>query len=255
MYNLFTVLNSAYMPFGKIWLNSLHRNTDVEMIKKVYILDTGLSAEDLEYLKRFPKVNIVKSDIDIKHTSDALPKNSLWLQHVLRKTKFFRTVIKNDPTPLIMVDSDCMFVSDFLRHIPQGKDVLVCNRSYHQHDNWIASFFVVNNVENGLVFMKLWIDRMKKLMVEKPERGWFESHSLNLCLQELRQYNPYSLKVGDVFTANVACEEPDLFSEQDTSILHFKGTSKKTNFQERITRFDEVVDVKQEIWKYVNDQG
>jgi lipopolysaccharide biosynthesis glycosyltransferase len=248
MYNLFTVLNSAYMPFGKIWLNSLYEKTDIDMIKKIYILDTGLLPEDLEYLKKFAKVEIVLSDINIVNTSDALPKNSPWLQHVLRKTKYFRKVLRKDSTPLIMIDSDCMFINNFLKHIDNTKDVLVCNRSYHEHDNWIASFFVANKQKEGLVFMDLWIKEMKQLMREQPERGWFESHSLNLCLTRHKK----CVIIGDVHTKNVACEEPTQFDDT-TCILHFKGTSKKTNFNERINRFSSVIDLQQKLMDYIND--
>lgn len=248
MYNLFTVLNSAYMPFGKIWINSLHELSDIERIKKIYILDTGLLPKDLEYIKKFSRVEVVLSDINIINTSNALPRNSPWLQHVLRKTKYFRKVLKKDPTPLIMVDSDCMFLDNFLKHIDDTKDVLVCNRSYHDYDNWIASFFVSNKQKEGLVFMNLWIKEMKQLMKDQPERGWFESHSLNLCLQK----NKKCVIIGDVYTKNVACEEPTQF-DNNTSILHFKGTSNKTNFNERINRFSNVVNLDKKILSYLNE--
>ena len=249
MYNLFTVLNSAYMPFGKIWINSLYQLDDIESINKIYILDTGLLPEDVDYFKKFKKVEIVLSDINIINTSDALPRNSAWLQHVLRKTKYFRKILKKDPTPLIMVDSDCMFINNFLKHIDNTMDVLVCNRSYHNHDNWIASFFVANKPQQALVFMDLWIKEMKQLMKDQPQRGWFESHSLNLCLQK----NKKCAIIGDVYTKNVACEEPTQF-DSNTSILHFKGSTNKTNFNERINRFSTVIDLKKKIMDYINDK-
>lgn len=252
LYNIFTVLNSGYMSFAKVWINSLHENVDMQKVKTIYILDTGLIDSDIEYLEKFERVEIVISDINIQQTSNALPKNSLWLQHVLRKTKYFRKVLKMDDLPLVMIDSDCMFLSDFSEFIDTQEDVLVCNRSYHDHDNWIASFFVVNNKDNGLKFMKLWIDRMKKLMKDQPNRGWFESHSLNLCLKELKDSNENNLKVGDVFTHNVSCEEPSYFDHKNTKIIHFKGTDRKTDFSQRFRRFDSVIDVKQKIKDYID---
>ena len=239
MYNLFTVLNSAYMPFGKIWIKSLFDNVDQNKIKKIFILDTGLEQKDLNYLESFDKVEIVLSDIDIKQTSNAFTTNSIWLQHVLRKTKFFRKTLKEDNAPLIMIDSDCMFVGDFLEHIDTNYDVQVANRSYHDHDNWIASFFVANNVDNGSKFMNLWISRMRRLMKERPERGWFESHSLNLCLNELKGFNEHDLKVGNVETKFLSCETPELFCEKNTKIVHFKGKHAKADFNERLNRFQD----------------
>ena len=243
MYNLFTVLNSAYMPFGKIWINSLYKNVNLEQINKIFILDTGLKQDELGFLKTFDKVEIVVSDLAEERTSNASTRESIWLQHVLRKTKYFRKVLKNssEDTPLIMVDSDCCFLGDFFHLLDKETDVLVCNRSYKEEDNWIASFFVANNSNNGKLFMDAWIRRMRQLMKEKPERGWFESHSLNLIINELKHQNS-DIKISDVYTKNIACEELTMF-DKNTKIIHLKGTSNKTNFQERINRFKQFVDI------------
>ena len=236
-YNFYTVLNSAYMTFGKIWLLSLLDNIPSEKIENIIILDTGLKEEDVKYLNNFEKVVVLQSDLNLIHTSDVRPTNSYWLQHVLRKTKFCKVVLKLYNSPLIMVDSDCMFLGDVTEQLQQDKDLLVCNRSYKEENNWIASFFVINNPEEGKRFLSLWIKRMKKLMKERPERGWFESHSLNLLINEILEGGHGAFNMGDVFTANVACEEEEYFSHKNTMVVHFKGTGKKTDFFGRVGRF------------------
>lgn len=239
MYNVFTVLNSAYMRFGKIWINSLYHEADYDNVGKIFILDTGLTDEDKNYLTKYDKVQIVPSDIDIKESSNANYQKSVWLSHVLRKTKYFRQILEKGNSPLVMVDSDCMFIGDFSQHIDETYDVQVCNRSYHDRDDWIASFFVANNTKKGLFFMDLWMQRMKELMEERPERGWFESYSLNTCIKDLKTKKVENdLKIGDVETKDVACELPTL-SHADTKILHFKGTGNKLDFNERLNRFSD----------------
>jgi lipopolysaccharide biosynthesis glycosyltransferase len=242
-YDFFTVLNSAYMPFGKIWINSLTQNISKDKVGTIYILDTGLNNNDIEYLKSFSQVEIIMSDLCETATSDAVDKNSTWLKHVLRKTKYFKKILKQNDKPLIMVDADCMFLTDFFDYIDDTKDILVCNRSYRDHDNWIASFFVAKNTPAAYEFMNLWTKRMRRLMRESPERGWFESHSLNLCVNEIKEEKADNILIGDVFTKNVACEEISFF-DGDTSIIHFKGTSNKTDFRGRISRFNRVLDHK-----------
>tara|TARA_R100000231_G_scaffold132458_1_gene104977 strand:+ start:3135 stop:3944 length:810 start_codon:yes stop_codon:yes gene_type:complete len=248
MYNVFTVLNSAYMRFGKIWINSLYHEADYANVGKVFILDTGLTDDDKAYLTKYEKVQIVPSDIDIKESSNANYQHSTWLSHVLRKTKYFRQILEEGNYPLVMVDSDCMFIGDFSQHIDKDYDVQVCNRSYHERDDWIASFFVANNVEKGLFFMDLWMLRMREMMEERPERGWFESASLNICIKDLKTKIGNDLKIGDVETKDVACERPSLF-HKETKILHFKGTGNKLDFNERLNRFRSK-DIMDKIHKY-----
>jgi len=249
-YDFFTVLNSAYMIFGKIWLLSLLEQIPNDKIGNIIILDTGLKEEEIKYLKGFNKVTILQSDLNLVDTSDALPRNSNWLQHVLRKTKFCKVALKIHNSPLIMVDSDCMFLGDVTKNIEQDKDILVCNRSYKENDNWIASFFVVNNPEEGIRFLTSWIGRMKRLMIEQPHRGWFESHSLNLLLNEIRQGKHGEFNIGDVFTADVACEEERFFSYENTKLVHFKGTGQKTDFSGRINRFKKFQHVIEKVNQY-----
>lgn len=253
MYNIFTVLNSAYMVFGVVWIKSLHENVDLKKIKTIYILDTGLKDDDIKFLESYDKVEIIQSDLNEVSTSDAFPNNSIWLQHVLRKTKYFRKILRMDQSPLVMVDSDCMFTGDFLKHLNNTDDVLVCNRSYKNYDNWIASFFVANNADNGIEFLNLWISRMKRLMKEQPNRGWFESHSLNLIIEELKNDSDNKIKIGDVYTKNVACEEIKCYDNIGTNVVHFKGTDRKSNLISRFNRFDKIPEIKEKVFGYLNE--
>ena len=50
-YNVFTILNSSYIKFGKIWINSLYDKVDINKIENIFIGDTGLYKEDKNYLE------------------------------------------------------------------------------------------------------------------------------------------------------------------------------------------------------------
>ena len=62
-FDIYFVLNSAYIKFGKIFLESLHDKVDMNNVRNVYLSDTGLNEKDKEYVTSFDKVKIVDSGI------------------------------------------------------------------------------------------------------------------------------------------------------------------------------------------------
>ena len=46
------VLNSSYFNFGKVFINSLYDNVDIDNIDTIFIADTGLSKSNKEYFKK-----------------------------------------------------------------------------------------------------------------------------------------------------------------------------------------------------------
>ena len=45
-YDIYFVLNSAYIKFGKIFLESLHDKVNMDNVRCVYLSDTGLNEKD-----------------------------------------------------------------------------------------------------------------------------------------------------------------------------------------------------------------
>ena len=63
-YSIYTVLNSDYMTFGKIFINSLYDKVDMSKVDSVFILDIGLKKEDRDYLEKYKNVKILSTDFD-----------------------------------------------------------------------------------------------------------------------------------------------------------------------------------------------
>ena len=63
MYSIYTILNSAYLTFGKVFLNSLYDKIDMNQVQYIFILDTGLSDEDREFISKNDKVKIIDSGV------------------------------------------------------------------------------------------------------------------------------------------------------------------------------------------------
>ena len=68
-YNIFFILNSPYFIFGKILIKSIYKNCNTENVRKIYILDTGLSESEKKYLKSFDKVELLDSGLTTNFTN------------------------------------------------------------------------------------------------------------------------------------------------------------------------------------------
>ena len=158
-YNIITVLNEDYMGFGILFFNSLFDNVDLENINNIYIFDTGLQPKSKEYLNFFPKVNFVETD---KKTKFKKMHDKDWQENVYSKTEYLLATIKKDNLPTIMIDSDCIFVYDFMDLIDKNKDFVATRRNRSGFSNHIGSFFVINNVDKAQEFLQDWIEEIKK---------------------------------------------------------------------------------------------
>ena len=66
-YNIFTVLNEGYAPFGKLLVSSIFDKIDMEKLGEIIICDTGISEETREYFSLFPKVRVVDAGFKTVH--------------------------------------------------------------------------------------------------------------------------------------------------------------------------------------------
>ncbi|WP_341282111.1 hypothetical protein [Paenibacillus sp. FSL H8-0537] len=158
IFNVMTVLNSDYFDFGKLFVNSFYDNVDLSRIHKLYVYDTGLSEDDKKYLSVFPQMEIVSTELNTKHV---LLHDEDWRKNVYSKTAFLLQVIEKDSLPTVMIDSDCLFLSDFTRLIPENADFVACRREEQEaFCEYIASFFVINSIEKAPSFIREWREEM-----------------------------------------------------------------------------------------------
>ncbi|WP_338555614.1 hypothetical protein [Paenibacillus sp. KS-LC4] len=158
IFNVMTVLNSDYFDFGKLFVNSFYDNVDLSRIHKLYVYDTGLTEDDKKYLSVFPQMEIVSTELNTKHV---LLHDEDWRKNVYSKTAFLLQVIEKDSLPTVMIDSDCLFLSDFTHLIPENADFVACHREEQEaFCEYIASFFVINSIEKASSFIREWREEM-----------------------------------------------------------------------------------------------
>lgn len=157
-YNIMTVLNSDYFDFGKLFVNSFYDVVDLDLVHYLYIFDTGLSDMHKAYLEGFPKLKIVSTNLQTKHTE---LHDKDWCKNVYSKTQFLLDIVEQDKLPTVMIDSDCLFVKNFLEDMPDNHDFIVCKRDDREsYCEYIASYFIVNSIENAEAFIKEWREEM-----------------------------------------------------------------------------------------------
>ena len=153
-YNILTVANEDYKHFIKLFINSLFENCDMENIENVYVFDTGLSQETVDYLGDFPKVVVRQTDIDAK--SDQIHDEG-WKTNTYSKTKFLLSILQQDRIPTFMIDSDCIFVENFEDLIDWESDFVVCKRNRKGFSKYIGSFFGAIHISAACTFIAEWI--------------------------------------------------------------------------------------------------
>ena len=148
MYSIFTIMNSGYSNFGRIFFNSLHQNLTLDEIDTIWVGDTGIDERDREYLKQFKKVKLINSG---KITKNTQLHDKDWLESVTQKTRLLRSVCSVSESPVVMIDLDSYFVSDFHQYLKSDCDVQVVHRD--KEPRHIASWFAVNNLQKGIEFI------------------------------------------------------------------------------------------------------
>ena len=82
-HSIYTVLNSAYMTFGKIFVQSyLEHNLD--NCKYFFILDAGLTPSDRGWLSQFEPVHFLDSELNTEFKNGNT--SSDWTDTVVAKT-------------------------------------------------------------------------------------------------------------------------------------------------------------------------
>ena len=219
-YNIMVVLNSSYFNFGKVFMNSLYDNTNIDNINTIFIIDTGLSESDKEYFKTFNKVHIHDTGMKTSFDDGGTFGNG-WQQSVGSKTIIMKNLLNQTDIPLVMIDGDCIFVKDFAHLIDDSYDIQPCYRPKHGVP-YIASFVIAHNTKNCITFLDRWIALIEEKSMNVPR----ESPSLGEAVLELKG----KIKIGNVceFKVNTCNELVD-----DTLIIHLKGSSISRDIKER----------------------
>tara|TARA_Y100000593_G_C4291712_1_gene328571 strand:+ start:294 stop:998 length:705 start_codon:yes stop_codon:yes gene_type:complete len=179
-YNILTVSNEVYSPFLKLFVASYFDKISFENVNKIYIFDTGLSADTIGYLEKFPKVFVVETNMST--TSKEIHDDG-WKKNTYSKTKFLLSILQKDRIPTFMVDVDSIFVKSFEDIIDWDCDFVACKRNREGFSKHIGSFFGALNVEKSCDFILKWVDNIEYLK-NNTSMKHCESPALSKTIEE-----------------------------------------------------------------------
>ncbi len=233
-HSIYTVLNSAYMTFGKIFIKSYFEHNNCEHF---FILDAGLNKSDKKYLETFNKVQIIGSDVSTSFKNGNTSED--WTKTVVAKTFGLREILKTyDVTPLIMIDSDCLVLQNLSSLIDKTKDLQICHRKNHMTP-MLGSYVCFN--KPNLDFLDRWIETIPTISTP-----WKESPALG------KVYNEFKDKLNiDLIDENiVSCiHKSDI--NNNVRIVHFKSGGAHKTIEEAVQKRIYDRGYKEEVKKYV----
>lgn len=222
-HSVYTVLNSAYMTFGKIFVRSyLEHNLD--NCEHLFILDAGLSTDDIVWLSKHSegKVKIITSDINTTFRNGNTSED--WTKTVVAKTYGLREILNvYNTTPIVMIDSDCLILDKISSLIDIEKDIQICHRLNHQTP-MLGSYVSINRKCNE--FLDAWIETIPTI-----NTPWKESPALSLIYRKFKD----TLNIGLINEHIVSCFEKDKVDDK-VKIVHFKSGAAHRTIEESIQR-------------------
>tara|TARA_R100000541_G_scaffold753_2_gene4343 strand:+ start:4434 stop:5150 length:717 start_codon:yes stop_codon:yes gene_type:complete len=236
-HSIYTVLNSAYMIFGKIFIQSyLEHNS--EKCNYIFVLDAGLKEDDILWLQQFDKIKIIGSDVKTSFKNGNTSTD--WTDTVVAKTYGLREILNTYGfiTPLIMIDSDCLVLQDISSLIDQTKDIQICNRPEHETP-MLGSYVSINRRCPN--FMDRWIN-----IIPTISTPWKESPALSKAYLEFKNH----LSIGLIPEHIVSCYKKEDVNE-DVRIVHFKSGAAHKTIEESIQKRIYERGFGQEVKRYV----
>ena len=220
-HSVYTVLNSAYMTFGKIFIKSYFEH-NIDDCDYLFILDAGLEQKDINWLNQFEKVHIIGSDVNTTFKDGNTSAD--WTKTVVAKTYGLREIIKEyDVTPIIMIDSDCLVLQKLSPLIDMEKDLQICYRHNH-HTPMLGSYVSFN--KKCLHFLDQWINTIPTISTP-----WKESPALSKIYKDFKD----KLKIDLIDEHFVSCFDKDRIDD-GVRIVHFKSGAAHKTIEESIQK-------------------
>jgi len=253
-FNLLIMLNDPYIKLATLFLNSLHKNTNLNNLNKIIINNIGLSEKNKILLKnKYNKIEFYDTNKNFGFTK---MHSDEWLESLTYKTKSLLKIIKNnDNLPIIMIDTDMLVLKDFSHFINTNYDIQVCKREFESPRKdinlsmkYIASFLIINkNNEKVIHFLNDWIKEINNMIKQKLKPAY---ETPSLC-RMIDKYNSI-LKIDELDERHVSCDKK--YIENITYIIHMKSVGKEEgengNFDNRINNVSNFS--KKNILKYLD---
>jgi len=240
-FRIATVATFDYFPFLLVFLGSLYKNVDLERISNIEILMDACPDELVNYLEQFEKLRLTRlteshsfSGTHSKGRQGAVSEKLLFCQDLLTKSD----------EPLLLIDSDILFVRDLPDLSSSGHDIVftLIQNEQERHTrrdglriDFIGSAVYFSNAPSSLEFIRRWQATMRELILG-GYRPPYETPALNLLLQEEieKKNSSYGFMPDDLIAADQKCTS-------ETAAIHLKswGPSEETpmsNFLSRSSR-------------------
>lgn len=219
-HNILTVANENYREFLILFINSLFEFGQLQDTDTIYVFDTGLSESTRSYLAHFPKV-VVKDAGFV--TESAQIHDEGWKKNTYSKTTFLKQILSETQVPTFMIDSDSIFVQNFLDLIDTECDIIGCKRERSGFSKYIGSFFGAINVEQSLIFIDKWIENIN-LLQETTDLKHCESPALAKTIEE------NNFQVQDLPEQVVSA----VFPSDESRIFHLKSDHYALTVKDRL---------------------
>ena len=219
-YNIFFILNSPYFTFGKILLGSILNKCDKSRIEKIYILNTGLEKEQIEFVSNIEKVEVLDSGLDTDFSQGSWSED--WHTNISLKLRVLGSLIQQVEDPVLMIDADCMVTKDLGKILDKGGDIQLCYRGDTDPETpYLGSYFCVINNDACIKFIEDCIFEM-----EASSTRWLGS---KMWPKESKAMSKIAVKNADNLNiTNLTLSEVSEFKPEniDTcSVVHFKGSN------------------------------
>jgi hypothetical protein len=240
-FRIATVATFDYFPFLLVFLGSLYKNVDLEKISNIEILIDTCPDELVSYLEQFEKVHLTR--LAESHSFSGTHSKG-WQSAVSEKLLFCKNLLTKSDEPVLLIDSDILFVKDLPDLSSGGHDIVftLIQNEQERHTrrdglriDFIGSAVYFSNAPSSLEFIRLWQAKMREL-IQEGYRPPYETPALNLLLQEEieKKNSSYGFMPDDLIAADQKCTS-------ETAAIHLKswGPSKETpmsNFLSRSSR-------------------
>ena len=219
-YNIFFILNSPYFTFGKILLGSILKNCELKRIEKIYILDTGLNKDQLEFVQSFDKVEILDSGLTTDFSSGSWSED--WHTNISLKLRVLGSLTQQVSEPVLMIGGDCMVTKDLGEILDRGGDIQLCYRGDTDPETpYLGSYFCVVDNKKCTKFIEDCIFEM-----ESSANRWLDG---KLWPKESKAMSKVAIKNSDNLNIiNLTLSEVSEFNVENVencSVVHFKGSS------------------------------
>jgi hypothetical protein len=240
-FRIATVATFDYFPFLLVFLGSLYKNVDLERISNIEILIDACPDGLVNYLEQFEKVRLTR----LTESHSFLGTHSKgWQGAVSEKLLFCQDLLTKSDEPLLLIDSDILFVKDLPALSSSGHDIVftLIQNEQERHTrrdglriDFIGSAVYFSNASSSLEFIRRWQVKMRELILG-GYRLPYETPALNLLLQEEieKKNSSYGFMPDDLIAADQKCTS-------ETAAIHLKswGPSEETpmsNFLSRSSR-------------------